>query len=147
MPHWLMWTIGAAIFMVAELITTGFFAFWFGIGALLAALFSFFFRENIALQWTIFIVTSAILLFISRKFFHQITKDLPERSGYERLIGKSGIVTEEINEINNTGLVRVEGDEWRAKSSDLGTIAKDSNVDVASVNGNKLIVTKSVPRS
>ena len=38
---WYVWLILAGIFMIGEMLTTGFLIFWLGLGALLAMLVSF----------------------------------------------------------------------------------------------------------
>ena len=63
---WHIWLIIAGFFFIAEMITVGFFVFWFGIGALIAMLVSFICPGNIALQSAVFVISSTLLIFPSR---------------------------------------------------------------------------------
>lgn len=46
---WQFWVVLSGIFFIIEMATVGFLVFWFGIGALIAMVFSFF-TSNIAIQ-------------------------------------------------------------------------------------------------
>ena len=52
---WQVWLIIAGLFFVGEIATVGFLIFWFGIGALIAMIVSFF-TSNIIIQTTIFVI-------------------------------------------------------------------------------------------
>ena len=58
---WKIWLIISGLFFVGEMITVGFLIFWFGIGALIAMIASFFI-DNIIIQTTIFVISSTILI-------------------------------------------------------------------------------------
>jgi membrane protein implicated in regulation of membrane protease activity len=60
----------------------------------------------------------------------------------EALIGKTGRVTEAINEDLNSGRVVVGGDDWRAVTQDGSVIEKNSKVEVVRVEGSKVYVRK-----
>ena len=64
---WQIWLIIAGLFFIGEIITVGFLIFWFGIGALIAMTVSFF-TANIIIQTTVFVISSAILLFATKPF-------------------------------------------------------------------------------
>ena len=70
---WQIWLIVAGFFLILEIITTGFLVFWFSIGALIAMCSSFFI-ENVIVQTAIFLISSTILLFITKSFVQKITK-------------------------------------------------------------------------
>ena len=57
---WQVWLIIAGLFFVGEIATVGFLIFWFGIGALIAMIVSFF-TSNIIIQTTIFVISSTII--------------------------------------------------------------------------------------
>ena len=135
---WYLWLIAAGIFFIIEIATVGFLIFWLGIGALLAMVCSFF-TDNIIIQSAVFVVSSSLLIPftkpIVKKFFDDGKK--VETNAFA-LIGKKGIVTSEIKPMEGTGLVKVAGEVWSAKSDE--TIQKDTEVEVVKIDGVKLIV-------
>ena len=136
---WYLWLIAAGVFFIIEIATVGFLIFWLGIGALLAMLTSFI-TDNIAIQTAVFVVTSAVLIPLTKPFVDKFTrKDSMPTNSYS-LIGKKGIVTKEINSINGTGLVKVNGEIWSAKTEDESLIPQSAEIEVVSIDGVKLIV-------
>lgn len=136
---WWIWMITAGVFFIMEMITAGFFLFWFGVGAAaagLAALFGF----SIPVQWGCFVVVSIALVAVSRKFADKIGKKQPSGIGADRSVGKKGVVLEEIDNINNTGRVRLEKEEWRAESDTGEVIQKGRLVEVVKLSGTHLVV-------
>jgi membrane protein implicated in regulation of membrane protease activity len=136
---WLVWGALAALFVVGEIFTTGFFLLLFGIGAGVAALFSVF-GLPLWTQLVAFVAVSAVLIPFSRKFADKMTKEPPEKFGAERLVGKTGIVIETVDPKTAKGRVRIEGDEWRADSKDSILIGEGKYVEVCCVTGARLIV-------
>ena len=61
----------------------------------------------------------------------------------DSLIGQEAIVTEKIDNLHSTGTVRINGQEWTARSvNPEHVIEKDETVMVRSIEGVKLIVGK-----
>jgi len=141
MPHelWWIWIIIAAFFAISEIFTAGFFILWFGIAAAVAGILAFL-GVGIVWQWIAFVIVSGILIAISRRFADRVTKSGPSGIGADRLIGKIGIVLEDINNIQNTGRVRIDKDEWRADSADDHTIEKGTQVIVTRLDGTHVVV-------
>lgn len=136
---WIIWFVFAAIFIVGEILTAGFFLLWFGIGAAVAGILAIL-GFNAGWQWGAFIVVSGILFAISRRFAERFTKKQPPGIGADRFIGEVGVVLEEIDNIKNTGRVRIEKDEWRA-DSDSGEIIKEGErVEVVRMDGTHVVV-------
>ena len=60
--------------------------------------------------------------------------------------GKEASVLEDIDSLQSTGLVSVEGQEWSAKSEDdRKRIPAGSIVEVVAISGVKLVVTEKIP--
>ena len=55
-------------------------------------------------------------------------------------IGKACVVLEEINDVQNTGRVRMGKEEWRAESNSGNDITAGTKVVVVSISGTRLIV-------
>jgi len=63
-----------------------------------------------------------------------------ESTNADRCIGKTATVTEDIDNINATGQVKVDGQIWTARSINSSIIKKGTNVTVEKIDGVKLIV-------
>lgn len=138
---WHIWLIVAGVCFIIEMITVGFFVFWFGIGAILAMLVSLIFPENLVLQATIFIVSSTILIFLTKPFVDKFTKkDKKVATNAYSIIGKKGIVTQDINPSHSIGQVKVLGETWSAKTLDGSIIEKGNQIEVLQIDGVKAVV-------
>ncbi|MDH4117445.1 MAG: NfeD family protein [Acidimicrobiia bacterium] len=133
-----VWTILAVVAAIAEIFTAGFFLLPIAIGAVGAAILAWFGVDPIA-QWLVFFGVSAIAFAYLRRFAHHQDDDLP-RVGANRWAGAHGVVTVDIVPISGTGMIRVEGEEWRA-TSDGGDIAAGTRVVVNEVRGSKMVVS------
>ncbi|MBN1893602.1 NfeD family protein [bacterium] len=136
---WMIWFIIAAIFIIAEIFTAGFFIFWFGVGAAAAGVLGIL-HVGVGWQWLAFGGVSFLLFLVSRPFAKRITKDQPEGIGANRAIGQIGIVLETVDNNKNSGRVRIGKDEWRATSDSDTPIPKGAKVTVMRVDGTHLIV-------
>ena len=136
---WWIWMIVAAVFIVGEIFTAGFFLLWFGIGAAVAGLVALLGFGMIP-QLSVFLVLSVIFFSVSRKFADRVSNEQPPGIGANRFIGMEGIVLQPIDNMQNTGRVRMSRDEWRAESEDGGLIAEGQRVTVIRINGTHLVV-------
>ncbi|MDI9618355.1 NfeD family protein [Methanothermobacter sp.] len=132
------WVIIAAICLIGEMLTAGFFLLWFAFGALAAAALGYIGFDTTA-QFVTFIVVSVILLAISRPFAARITGEPSKKAAADRLIGREGTVTEAITP-QSSGLVRVDGETWRARSD--AALKEGDLVKVKAIEGVKLVVEK-----
>lgn len=64
---WYIWLILAGVFLIIEIMTVGFLIFWLSIGALFAMITSLF-TDNIVIQTTVFVISSTILIFVTKPF-------------------------------------------------------------------------------
>lgn len=136
---WLVWLILAGFFFVGEIVTAGFLVFWLGIGSLIAMVSSFFI-ENVYIQVAIFAVFSIVLIVLTKPLVRKfLDKETISTNSYS-LIGKKGIVTENINPIESKGQVKVNGEIWSAKSENDEPILKDTEVEILEITGVKLVV-------
>lgn len=117
MVMWQMWLIISGICFIIEIITVGFFAFWFAIGALFAMIVSFFFSTNLIAQTTVFLISSTILLFATRPFLKKFAQNNSQiQTNAYSIIGKHAIVTSEISpEKNQLGQIKIDGETWTAR--------------------------------
>jgi len=135
-----VWLGLAAILIVGEMFTAGFFLLPFGIGAAFAAGADYI---GLALgwQWSAFLVVSIAFLFGLRRFADHVTHEPPEKVGIDRLIGKIGVVTEGVEPGDGAGRVRIEREEWRADSPAEELIPVGTRVRIDRIEGTHVVVT------
>ena len=140
---WYLWLITAGIFFIIEIATVGFLIFWLGIGALFAMVASFF-TDNLLIQTTVFVISSSVLIPLTKPIVNKYFDDgkTIATNAYS-LIGKVGIVTTEINTLNSTGQVKVNGEIWSAKANE--DIKQGTEVEILKIDGVKLIVKPKTP--
>lgn len=137
---WQFWIIIAGLFFVIEMATVGFLVFWFGIGALITMFVSLF-TSNMAIQTTVFVCSSTILLFFTRPFVNKFTKkDNDIQTNAYSIIGKKAIVIKDIDPITGKGQVKIGTEVWSAKSSEDRKIEKGLEVEVLEIEGVKAVV-------
>ena len=137
----LLWLVVLIVFIVLEASTVNLISIWFALGAL-AALFSSFFSSSIIVQIIVFVAVSAITLAASRPFVKKVLLKRQEKTNFDRIIGMTGIVTENIDNIKGTGYISVDGKDWMARSEDGQNIPADSKVKVVSIQGARVFVVK-----
>lgn len=137
---WCFWLVATGIFFIIEMATTGFLIFWLGIGSLLAMITSFI-TNSIVAQTIVFVVTSCILIPLTKPLADKFTSKKTIATNSYSLINKRGVVTMDINPIEATGLVKVNGEIWSAKSKDESSISKGTEIEVLDIDGVKLIVS------
>lgn len=136
---YIVWFIFAAVFIIGEIFTAGFFLACFGIGAIVSGVFALI-GLNPVWQWTAFVVVSGILFAVSRRFAEKFSKKQPPGIGADRFIGKEGIVLEEIDNAENTGSVRIDKEIWRADSDSGEIIKKGDRIVVVRLDGTHVVV-------
>lgn len=129
------------VLLVIEIATMGLTTIWFAGGALMAFLASYL-GFGWGVQIILFLAVSIALLVLTRpiavKFFNQER----QKTNAESLIGQKAIVKEEINTLQGTGRVDVNGMEWSAKADESDVIEVDAIVLIRGIQGVKLIVEK-----
>lgn len=137
---WWLWLIIAGILLIIEIFTHGFLVFWFSVAALITTIVSIF-TSNILIQILVFTIISIVLLFFTKKFSEKIKKtDTSKKFNAESVIGETGVVIEEVSELN-FGVVKVGGSKWTAIAKD-DTIEVGHEVIVKKIDGVKLVVER-----
>lgn len=136
---WQIWLIIAGVFFIAEIITVGFLVFWLGVGALIAMIISFF-TSNIIIQTSIFVISSTILLLATKPFVKKFLDVKPTNTNAFSIIGKKALVIKEINSIQSTGQIKLNGEVWSAESENNQVIPEGAEVEILYINGVKAIV-------
>ena len=136
---WQVWLIIAGLFFVGEIATVGFLIFWFGIGALIAMIVSFF-TSNIIIQTTIFVISSTILIFATKPFVKKFADVKKTNTNVYSIIGKKALVIKTIDPIHSVGQIKINGEVWTAESEDNQIIEEGSEVEILEIKGVKAIV-------
>ena len=136
---WQIWLIISGAFFIGEIVTAGFLLFWFGIGALIAMISSFF-TSNVIIQTVIFLITSTLLLLITKPFVKKFTNVKNTKTNAFSIIGKKAVVTNDIDPIQGKGQIKVGSETWSAESKDQSKITKDTEVEIVNITGVKAIV-------
>lgn len=136
----LLWLILLVVFLVIEIITLGLTTIWFAGGALIAAIASM-----VGAPWPVqvllFFAVSLVLLFLTRPVAVKYFNKDRVKTNVESMAGRQGVVISPVDNLQGTGQVNVDGQEWSARSEDdqkkypAGTV-----VTVTRVQGVKLIV-------
>lgn len=130
------WMIIFIVLILIELATVSLVSIWFAVGALASFVFSFW-VSNVTWQIVVFIGVSFASLLLTRKFVNKVRGGKIEATNLDRVIGKIGVVTEEITKLE-PGEVKVDGKKWSAISSKK--IKVGSKVEILSIDGVKLNV-------
>lgn len=144
MPEYTMLILWIALliaFIVVEAATVQLVTIWFAVGAA-AALISELCSAPVWIQWVIFAAVSLVALAVTRPLVKKFSKKRVQPTNADRYIGLEGIVEETVDNTEGTGIVKVEGSTWTARSSDGSRIEKGSNITVDRIDGVKLMVSK-----
>lgn len=135
-----IWLGAAVLFGLGEMATPGaFFLAPFAIGAVVASALAFA-DVDLAIEWGAFVGISVGAFAALRPLARRLDRHGgSDGVGSRRLIGRNGIVLEEILP-GHLGLVRVDREEWRAESGDDTPIAEGAQVRISEVQGTRVIV-------
>lgn len=142
---WIFWIVLGVILIIAEMFTFGFVLFWFGIGAIIAALAGYL-GVGIVGQFAIFAVLSIVLTVMSRtifaKYYSHGDADVV-KMGMDALPGQIGTVTTKSKGALNEAAVRVYGSTWTAFPEDGENIFEEGEkVEVVRIQGSSIYVRR-----
>ena len=135
----LIWTGLLIVFTVGEGVTVGLTAIWFAAGSL-AALICALLGGPLWLQIALFIVISALCLLAIRPLAHKYFNSKVEPTNADRILGTEAVVTEDINNLQAIGAVRIGGITWSARSENDTPIPAGTLVRVLRIEGVKVYV-------
>ncbi len=135
----LIWAGLLIAFAIGEGVTVGLTSIWFAAGSL-AALICALLGGPLWLQIALFIVISALCLLAIRPVAHKYLNSKVEPTNADRILGTEAVVTEDINNIQATGAVRIGGIVWSARSEHDTPIPAGTLVRVLRIEGVKVYV-------
>lgn len=137
-----IWLAVLAFMVVAEILTTQLVSIWFAVGALAAFLVTLAGVEQLWIQIVVFVAVSAVALAITRPLVSKVVNKKAVPTNADMVIGQTGMVIDKIDNAAETGLVKVNGSVWTARSANDTVIEKDEKVEINEIRGVKLLVTK-----
>ena len=140
MSNFIFWIILGLILMIAEIFIPSFFIFWFGVGAVAAGFTSWFW--GVVPQTIVFLVTSGVLVLLTRPLAKKLVGESPRRINVDEIVGKEALVIERIDNVKGTGVIKVNGDRWRALSEKDEVIEEGEKVVVIKVEGAHVVVRR-----
>jgi membrane protein implicated in regulation of membrane protease activity len=136
MGAWIIWLIVAAVLGVAELLTVTLALGLLAVAAVAAGVVG---AAGLGLPAELgaFAVVAAAGLGIVRPIAMRHVKQPPSlRTGVAALVGKTGVVVEEVNGHDGNGRVRIGGEVWTSRSYDEFTVIPvGARVDVLQIEG------------
>lgn len=135
--YWLLLLLVGAIVMLQTGIVD---ILPFLLGALAAALVAYATTQPQAVQIGVFLSVSVVAYLASRPFSQRIARGLPGQFGVDRLVGRKGVVIENIAWASKKGTVRVGTEEWPAQAEEEADLDAGTAIVVRRIEGNRLLV-------
>lgn len=135
-----IWFSALVLFGIAEAATVSLVSIWFMAGTLVA-LIAAICGAPIWLQVLLFLAVSVALLASLRPLVRKYVTPKLTRTNVESLIGKTAVVTENIDNISAQGSAKVGGVVWTARSTDGDPIPAGAQVIVDRIEGVKVFVS------
>ena len=128
------------LFGILEAVTVSVVSIWFMAGSL-AAILAALCGASLPVQIVLFLAVSVALLACLRPLVRKYVSPKITATNADRVIGKTAVVTESIDNIAAQGAVKVGGVVWTARSSRGKPIAAGAQGQVDRIEGVKLYVT------
>ena len=113
---------------------------WFAAGALVAMIAAAL-GAQFWLQITIFVVVSGALLALLWPFIRKFLNPKLQKTNIDAIIGSIGTVTEDIENIDAVGQVKLGAMYWTARTTDGKPLCKGTRVRVDRIEGVKVFVS------
>lgn len=134
-----VWLILLVVLVTGEAITVGLTFIWFAVGAmggLLVAVLG----GAVWLQVVVFLALSALTLVLVRPAAARLLTPGLSPTNADRVLSQIALVTEEIDNIAETGQVKLFGQVWTARSENGDVIPAQTRVRILRIEGVKVFV-------
>lgn len=138
MDLWVVWIMIIIALSFIEAATINLVSIWFIVSALISLITSFF-DVPFLYQFGIFVLVGLLLMITTKPILKKWIKPKNIKTNVDRVIGMTGIVTEEITK-NTIGEVKVDGKKWSAISPKKIPVGEEIVID--EIDGVKLKVHK-----
>lgn len=140
-----IWFALAVILLIVEIVTVQLVCIWVCLAAFVTALVTAIFPTmGIVWQIVIFVLLSAVLLAATRRVAKKMVenKKINQATNLDINTGKEAVTIEEINNLAETGAIKIGGLVWSARSIDGAVIPAGEIVIFDNVQGNKAFVRR-----
>ena len=134
-----IWLILLVVLVAGEAITVGLTFIWFAAGALGGLLVAVL-GGAVWLQVVVFLILSAVTLILVRPAAAKLLTPGISPTNADRILSQIALVTEEIDNIAETGQVKLFGQVWSARSESGEIIPVQSRVRILRIEGVKVFV-------
>ncbi len=136
---WILWLVLFLVLAAIESLTLDLFFLMLSAGSL-AALIATFLGAPFVLQVVVFCVVALLMIAVVRPIALKHLKKGPreQRNNIERLIGETAMTLEPVT--GNSGLVKLGGDTWSAKTADGSSVEAGQRVSVSRIDGATAVV-------
>jgi membrane protein implicated in regulation of membrane protease activity len=137
----IIWVVVFFVAVIIESLEPQLVSLWFAGGALVALLFATIFEVGVVWQGLVFILTSVLLLLLTRPFVKKVTRRPTVPTNADALIGKEILIDKGFSfPESGRGL---HGDvRWKLVTEEKVTFKEGEYAIVVSINGNKLTIRK-----
>ena len=143
MEMWHIWTCAAVVLFIIEVLTPAFMIGCIGIGAIFAAVAALC-GLDVTGQLVFFAAGSLLSFFFIRpfvlKYLSKRGKDV--KTNADAIVGRTGRVSQTIDNADGAGRVMVDGDDWKAVSADGSVIEKGAKVKIVKLDSIIITVKK-----
>lgn len=139
----IVWFAAFAVFLVLEGVTYQIVSIWFAIGAL-GGLAAELLGAGEYMQIAVFLLISVALICLLRPISLKLMKNKPIKTNAESLIGKDVLITEDVDNLHQTGKGKVNGMEWTVRGENDIKLENGSTGEIVRIEGVKLIVKRRV---
>ncbi len=135
----LIWTALLILMAIGEAVTVGLTCIWFAAGSLVALVVSLL-DGPLWLQIVLFILVSILCLLAVRPLAKKYLNSKVEPTNADRIIGAESRVIEDIDNLQATGAIRIDGIVWSARSAHDAPIPAGTLVRILRIEGVKVYV-------
>lgn len=138
----ILWVILIVAFVVLEAVTVQLVSIWFAIGCL-AGVIANLCGATPVVQVVVVLAVSLVCLIATKPLLKKvIKKEHMQPTNADRLIGKKAVVTSTVDNLHETGNVKIGDVEWNVRSADGSVIEAGCTVEIVKIKGAKLIVAQ-----
>ena len=138
----IIWLALLILLLIIEIITVGLTCIWAAGGALVAMILSLL-KVSLTGQIAAFLLVTTVLLVFTRPFAMKFINSKREKTNYEGIIGKTIRIVERVDNISQSGMAVVNGQEWTVRAEDENEIIEPGTLaKVVNISGVKLIVRR-----
>lgn len=136
----IVWIAVLIVTLALEAASVQLTSIWFSVGSIAALIAAIIRPQAYLAQLIIFVAVSVICLVATRPLVKRAINRKKQATNADAVIGKQGIVLEEVNNTVGRGRVKIGSSEWTARSLTGETIPEGALVNAVRIEGVKLIV-------